>query len=303
MGVPKNDLTGQKFGKLVVIKYIGDSKWECLCDCGKKTFVKTSSLKSEKTKSCGCLRGYANQHLFRNSKPKQNLTGKTFGYLTALYYIKGGKWHCKCKCGKEIDVDTRNLNSGHTLSCGCYQKEKVSSLNLIDMTGYEDDNFIVLERKDNSWPVYWKCICKHCGRIFSLKGTNIRNGVSQSCGCAHSRGEQRIIKMLQEANCNFAKEYTFPDLVGDNKGKLRFDFAIFKDNKLSHLIEYNGIQHYEKAQGSWANSFESLQNHDRKKIEYCKTHNIPLKIIRYDEDFTINDLINVPKLEPVETIP
>lgn len=32
----------------------------------------------------------------RNSKPKIDLTGKTFTYLTPLYYIKGGKWHCKC---------------------------------------------------------------------------------------------------------------------------------------------------------------------------------------------------------------
>lgn len=55
----------------------------------------------------------------RSSKPRVDLTGKTFTYLTPMYYIKGGKWHCKCKCGNEVDVDTRNLNSGHTTSCGC----------------------------------------------------------------------------------------------------------------------------------------------------------------------------------------
>jgi hypothetical protein len=26
---------------------------------------------------------------------------------------------------------------------------------------------------------------------------------------------------------------------------LKFDFAVFEENKLSYLIEYNGIQHYE----------------------------------------------------------
>ena len=50
----------------------------------------------------------------RNSSPRKDLTGQVFTYLTPLYYIKGGKWHCKCKCGTELDVDTRNLNSGHT---------------------------------------------------------------------------------------------------------------------------------------------------------------------------------------------
>ena len=50
----------------------------------------------------------------RQSKPRIDLTDKQFNYLTARYCIKGGKWHCICKCGNELDVDTRNLNSGHT---------------------------------------------------------------------------------------------------------------------------------------------------------------------------------------------
>ena len=54
----------------------------------------------------------------RASKPRVDLTGKQFGYLTPVEYIKGGKWLCHCKCGNEKIVDTRNLNSGHTQSCG-----------------------------------------------------------------------------------------------------------------------------------------------------------------------------------------
>lgn len=81
----------------------------------------------------------------RKSCPKVDLTGKTFTYLTPLYYIKGGKWHCKCKCGNELDVDTRNLNTGHTKSCGCLQKEKAKS-NAVNMSGYETEFLKVLER-------------------------------------------------------------------------------------------------------------------------------------------------------------
>jgi hypothetical protein len=55
----------------------------------------------------------------RQSRPRVDLTNKKFGRLTPQYYIKGGKWHCICDCGKELDIDTRNLNSGHTQSCGC----------------------------------------------------------------------------------------------------------------------------------------------------------------------------------------
>jgi len=226
----------------------------------------------------------------RQSKPRVDLTGKQFTYLTPLYYIKGGKWHCKCKCGKEIDVDTRNLNSGHTKSCGCLNKE---SKNVIDMINFENNDIKVLERagSDNQQIALWKCVCKHCGNIFITRGSTIRNGNTCSCGCVHSANEQNIIKILQDNNIEFATQYTFPDLLGINGGHLRFDFAIFNNGQLSHLIEYNGQQHYQQAEGAWGNNYNDLVNNDQRKIKYCKEHNIELRIIRYDQDYNIKDLI------------
>lgn len=49
------DITGQKFGRLTVIKYLGKSHWLCKCDCGKETDVFVGHLKAGHTKSCGCL--------------------------------------------------------------------------------------------------------------------------------------------------------------------------------------------------------------------------------------------------------
>lgn len=54
MGVFK-DISGQKFGRLTAIKYIGHSKWLCECDCGNVTKVYSGHLKNGHTKSCGCL--------------------------------------------------------------------------------------------------------------------------------------------------------------------------------------------------------------------------------------------------------
>lgn len=229
----------------------------------------------------------------RQSKPRVDLTTKKFGRLKPQYYIKGGKWNCLCDCGNEVIVSTRNLNSGHTQSCGCLQKEKASN-NTINMIGYEDENFKVLER-DGSSPqgvAYWKCLCKHCGNIFSTKGTNIRNANIKSCGCIHSLGEQKITQMLIKEGCEFSTQYTFSDLVGEGGKKLRFDFAIFSNGQLNKLIEFNGLQHYQKPQGKWGEEWEKLIENDKKKQEYCKQHNIPLKIIKYDQDFTILDLIS-----------
>ena len=55
-------------------------------------------------------------YMERQSKPRQDLTNQTFGYLTPFEYIKGGKWKCKCKCGNETIVYTKYLKSGHTQS-------------------------------------------------------------------------------------------------------------------------------------------------------------------------------------------
>lgn len=55
-----NDLTGQRFGKLVVLRREPNNAnnkvvWRCQCDCGKQTVVIGSRLYTGKTKSCGCL--------------------------------------------------------------------------------------------------------------------------------------------------------------------------------------------------------------------------------------------------------
>lgn len=45
--------------------------------------------------------------------------------LTVLYYTgrsnssQNAIWHCKCDCGNECDIDSNNLTSLHTFSCGC----------------------------------------------------------------------------------------------------------------------------------------------------------------------------------------
>lgn len=53
------DLTGQRFGRLVVEARAPNegrgSAWACLCDCGKSSVVRSASLRGGLTASCGCL--------------------------------------------------------------------------------------------------------------------------------------------------------------------------------------------------------------------------------------------------------
>lgn len=49
------DMSGQKYNRLTVHKYIGRSMWECICECGCIVKVSRSNLTSGQVQSCGCL--------------------------------------------------------------------------------------------------------------------------------------------------------------------------------------------------------------------------------------------------------
>ena len=54
------DITGQRFGRLVALEYVGSHKhegatWQCQCDCGELVDVASSRLRRGAKKSCGCL--------------------------------------------------------------------------------------------------------------------------------------------------------------------------------------------------------------------------------------------------------
>lgn len=123
------DLTGQKFGKLTVVKFLGmirdsqnrtHSKYLCKCDCGNFTEVRAGNLRSGSVKSCGCIR--------KDIEHKYNdLSGERFGRWTVLERVykegmAGTLFKCECDCGNIGIVDSSTLLKGKSKSCGCYQK-------------------------------------------------------------------------------------------------------------------------------------------------------------------------------------
>jgi hypothetical protein len=53
------DLTGERYGRLVVVEFDRLQKhktyWKCVCDCGMTVIATGNNLRSGNTKSCGCL--------------------------------------------------------------------------------------------------------------------------------------------------------------------------------------------------------------------------------------------------------
>lgn len=80
------DMTGQRFGRLVVIKRAlhhssnGNARWWCLCDCGNEVTVDAQHLRRGITSSCGCLR----QELVRKRAMTNEAFRKTQGNIDVL---------------------------------------------------------------------------------------------------------------------------------------------------------------------------------------------------------------------------
>ena len=112
-----------------------------------------------------------------------------------------------------------------------------------------------------------------------------------------SFGEQQIEKILKEQKLSYQKEFIFSDLVSENNIPLRFDFAVFENDKLAYLIEYDGEQHFlNKTDKIWADSLEKRQVRDKVKNQYCLNNNITLYRIPYWEKNNLTfDLITADK--------
>jgi len=64
--------------------------------------------------------------------PYIDVIGKKFGRLTILEVVKRDKqgvyYLCRCDCGREKVIKGISVRSGHSISCGCYWKEKIMSI-------------------------------------------------------------------------------------------------------------------------------------------------------------------------------
>jgi hypothetical protein len=97
-----------------------------------------------------------------------------------------------------------------------------------------------------------------------------------------SKGEEKVIELLQKGRYRFEREKRFRDL---KHGLYRFDFYVVGGRAIPCILEYNGEQHYQYVKKFYATraEFEAAKERDRRKISYCLAHNIPLYIIPYWE--------------------
>lgn len=133
-----HDFTGEKIGRLTVIKRTNDwytypngdrdFKWLCKCECGNYTVKRGNVLRDVRFKqSCGCWR-------HEESVKDDDMLDRVFGYVRVLSRADRimvtetasvDAWNCLCeKCGNHFVARGPQLRFGKVISCGCASKSK-----------------------------------------------------------------------------------------------------------------------------------------------------------------------------------
>lgn len=237
--------------------------------------------------------------------PLKIIPGMKFGEWEVIerdYHPKSKQhstfWFCRCGlCGEIISVSRDSLVKGKSGCCNKCKGEKIKNtqeergitkhiINIGDTFGLLTALSRPYHRADRSHGSYVKCQCA-CGNIVEVSKKHLigpqtgRNGRTISCGCAsQSSGEIKITQLLTEANIDFQAQYRIKEFNILSP----FDFAIFKENKLLGLIEYDGQQHFEAVE-LWGGEkqLKIQQKRDERKNQWCQENNIRLIRISYTE--------------------
>ena len=128
---------GQRFDYLTIIDEIYLTKKgytqryaKCICDCGKETVLRVTSLFVNKINSCGCKKNYYSKH--RKCK-------------TSLYYV----FNCmKNRCYRKELPDYKNYGGRGITICNEWLDNFMSFYNWAINNGYRKG--LTIERKDNN---------------------------------------------------------------------------------------------------------------------------------------------------------
>ena len=221
MGRKKIDLTGQRFGVLVVLRECeerskgGKILVECICDCGNKTTKEAGNLRIGSTRSCGC-----------GQFPSLDITGQRFGKLTAIRSTekrinRNVIWECLCDCGKKTEVTANRLKRG-TKSCGCNRNTNPE--------GKRYGRLLVTGRasKRENNRVAWNCLCD-CGTTIEVVTNSLTSGNTKSCGCFRL---EIWAKQIGENNPNYN-----PKLTDEERLKNRYRMKDRNYNVWSKLVK------------------------------------------------------------------
>jgi hypothetical protein len=120
--------------------------------------------------------------------------GDRFGAWTVVGPAKNRSVHCRCDCGTERVILTKNIKSGKTRSCGCMKADYFRTKRLkttADRTGEKFGFFTVEGMTVRNGKTVCRCRCQ-CGNVSVIEWCQRVH--RRSCGCASrvTQNDQQI---------------------------------------------------------------------------------------------------------------
>ena len=204
-----------------------------------------------------------------------------------------------CKiCGYEWNTNPYHLIGVHKTFCPNCQRIKNGLANRKQQEVFEKEiksinKHLALVSEYKTCHDYVDIMCDRCKYIFSRKPTSITGRKSLGCPFCDSKissGERAILELLESNHIEYIHQMTYKDLLGVKEKLLSYDFYLPKYNL---LIEFQGGQH-EKPIDLFGGEeqFKIQQEHDKRKKEYAKLHNIKLLEIWYYDFDNITEILN-----------
>lgn len=213
--------------------------------------------------------------------------------IVGKYINNKTKVDCRCSiCNNEWSAIPLNLLRGEGCpKCANNKKSYTRRKNtkeFVDRMKSVNPNIKIIGKYVKS-NVKIECQCLICGNEWMAKPNHLLN--NRGCPfCEKSKGECKIERFLKDNGICYTPQKKFNNLIGLSGRKLSYDFYIPYCNV---LIEFNGLQHEKPIEYFGGNkTFVKQQEHDKRKREYAKEHNIDLLEIWYYDYDNIEQILN-----------
>ena len=228
------DLTGQRFGRLIVIKENGRNKqcgvrWLCKCECGNECNVNSTDLIRGATKSCGCLAKEVHSsimkemldEMWRDENYREQKSKNSKEYMTRLWSedrSNGGQRTKKLREHNEQRWQDEEYREAHTGENSVHYNPNLTE---------EDRQDRRLQEGYNNWKQEVKKQANYTCDCCNVKGVKLHSHHLESY---NSNKELRLdfnngVCLCEHCHKEFHKMYGY----GNNTKQ---QYIEFKENKL-----------------------------------------------------------------------